>query len=94
MASISSFFGLLGFGFAPKNHLNGALELGGADFGGDFDLVEFLAARAQILARFGLDVGLGGFDAALELADFALEGMHALDRLVNLVDQALLFERG
>ena len=36
------FFGLLGFGFAPKNHLKRALQLGGADFAGEFDFGQFL----------------------------------------------------
>jgi hypothetical protein len=54
---------------------------------------EFLLAGFQVLASLGLHVGLGRFHAALELSDFALEEMHALDGLVNLVDQPLLFEQ-
>ena len=92
-ASISLFLGLLGFRFATKNHLKSALQFGGADLAGDFDFAELLATGAEIFARFGLDIGLRCFDAALELDDFAFEEMNALDGLADFVDQALLFER-
>ncbi len=87
------FLRLFGFRFAANDHLNRALQLRGAYFAGDFDFVEFLAARLQVLARFGLNVGLRRFHAPVELHDLAFEVVHALDRLANLVDQALLFER-
>ena len=47
----------------------------------------------QVLASFGLDVGLRGFDAAFELHDFAFQEMDALDGLANFFDQALFLER-
>ena len=85
--------GLLGFRFAAKNHLESPLQFGGPDFAGDFDFAEFLAAGEEIFARFGLDVGLRGFDAALKLDDFAFEEVNALDGLADFVDQTLFLER-
>ena len=84
---------LLGFHFAADDHLQHPLQFGGIRFGDDFDFAKFLPARFQFLAGFGENVGLRGLDAALELDDFALEGLNALDRLAHLVDQALLLER-
>jgi len=46
-------FGLFGFGFSPKDHLEHALQVGEARFAGDFDFAEFRAARTQLLARLG-----------------------------------------
>jgi len=85
------FFGLLGFGFASKNHLKRALKFGGADFAGDFDFGQLLAASLQIFASFGLHVRLGRFNAALKLAHFAFEGVLSLDGMVVFVDVALFF---
>src|SRR6185437_13810770 len=81
------------FRFAPKNHLKGAFEFRRADFAGDFDFAQLLAAGPKDFASLGLHVGFRRVDATFELGNFALEKVHALDGLVNFVDQALFFER-
>ena len=74
-------FRLLRFGFAPKNHLERALQFRRAHLAGDFDFAQLLPAPPQVLARLGLHVGFRRVHAALELHNFALEEMHALHGL-------------
>ncbi len=87
------FFGLFGFGFSPKYHLEHALQVGEARFAGDFDFAEFRAARTQLLARLGGVVTFRGVSAALELARLALEGLQALDGAADLFDQTFLLKQ-
>src|SRR5579864_2638364 len=87
------FFGLLGFGFSPKYHLKHALQIGEAGLAGNFNFAQLGAARAQFLARFGGVVALGGVGAALEFSRFAFEGLQALDRVADFVDEPFFLKQ-
>ncbi len=54
-----------------------------------FDFADFRALAFQFAARFGGVIALAGFGAAFELARLALQHLHPLDGLANLVDQPL-----
>src|ERR1700688_1453425 len=87
------FFGLFGFGFSPKYHLKHALQIGEPRFARNFDFSQLNAARAQLLARFGGVIALGGVGAPLELAGLALEGLQPLDRVADFFDEAFLLKQ-
>src|SRR5487761_148237 len=86
------FLRLFSFDFATNDNLQRALQFCGTDFGGDFNFAQLGAAVFQIASRFGENVAFRSVYAALELDDFALEGVNALDGLTKFVDQPLAFE--
>ena len=86
------FLGLFSFRLAAQDQRESALEIGQAHFARFFDLLQFRATRAQLLARFGGGVALGSICAALQPAGLALERMEPLDSVAHLVNQTLLLE--
>src|ERR1700678_2114775 len=87
------FLGLFRFRFAPKNHLQPALQFRRAYFLGRLVFPPPLPPPLQTLPRFGLPVRLRRFHPPFQLDDFALQEMDALHGVPDFFDQPLLLEQ-